>query len=133
MQVESSERYRRRGCEKDERTEEEQYIDPLDRSICTPLQFPTLLCVPNNYSNMFDLDAFNRGRIAHGVLMSLAVIVFFPLGGVLIRLLKHPSTARIHIALQLLGLAVLIAGFGLGLWVQDQINIVGDTQAASPF
>ena len=82
---------------------------------------------------MFDLDAFNRGRIAHGVLMSLAVIVFFPLGGVLIRLLKHPSTARIHIALQLLGLAVLIAGFGLGLWVQDQINIVGDTQAASPF
>lgn len=73
---------------------------------------------------MFDFDAFNRGRIAHGVLMSLAVIVFFPLGGVLIRILKNPSTVKIHVALQIIGLAVLIAGFGLGLWVQDQINIV---------
>jgi uncharacterized membrane protein len=73
---------------------------------------------------MFDLDAFNRGRIAHGVLTSLAVILFFPIGGVLLRLLKSPSIVRIHIALQVLGLAVLIAGFGLGLWVQEQINIV---------
>ena len=63
---------------------------------------------------MFDFDAFNRGRIAHGLLMALAVIVFFPLGGVLIRLLKNPSTVKIHIALQVIGLAVLIAGFGLG-------------------
>jgi uncharacterized membrane protein len=73
---------------------------------------------------MFDFDAFNRGRIAHGVLTSLAIILFFPIGGVLLRLLRGPNIVKIHITLQVLGLAVLLAGFGLGIWVQEQIKIV---------
>jgi hypothetical protein len=73
---------------------------------------------------MFDFHAFNRARIAHGVLMSLAIIVFFPMGGFLVRLLSSPRTVRIHMLCQIIGLGILVAGFGLGLRIQEQIHIV---------
>ena len=73
---------------------------------------------------MFDFHAFNRARIAHGVCMSLAVILFFPLGGIILRLLKIRGNVNIHIAWQILGLCMLTAGFGLGVWVQDDVFIV---------
>jgi hypothetical protein len=81
-------------------------------------------------ANMLDFDALKRARIAHGVLMSLAVILFFPIGGILVRVLRNPMTVKLHILCQLLGLSVLVAGFGLGLWFQKQVGIVRSSHAS---
>ncbi|OAL50047.1 hypothetical protein IQ07DRAFT_653228 [Pyrenochaeta sp. DS3sAY3a] len=59
----------------------------------------------------------SKVRTAHAVLMSLAVVFWFPLGVVLLRLLKVKNTVRWHAIWQSFGLVLLIAGFGLGCWV----------------
>ncbi|KIW02158.1 uncharacterized protein PV09_06642 [Verruconis gallopava] len=71
---------------------------------------------------MFDFETLNRARIAHGVLMSLAVFLF-SIGAVLLRLLKGPVNVKVHIVLQSFGVTILIGGFGLGLWVQEGMFI----------
>ena len=58
-----------------------------------------------------------RTRIAHGVLMSLAFVVFFPLGAVLVRVLKIRSTAWIHSGTQVVGYLIALVGMGLGVWL----------------
>ncbi|KAH8821368.1 hypothetical protein F5884DRAFT_894148 [Xylogone sp. PMI_703] len=58
---------------------------------------------------------------AHGIVMGLAMVVFFPLGAMSWKLLGRVCSGRtllwIHIICQTIGFMLLIAGFGLGVWV----------------
>ena len=73
---------------------------------------------------MFNFSTFNKARIAHGVLASLAVILFFPVGAIFLRLYTGKNVVRYHYIWQLFGLAILISGFGLGIWLEMQIDEV---------
>ncbi|KAF2688484.1 hypothetical protein K458DRAFT_277705, partial [Lentithecium fluviatile CBS 122367] len=55
----------------------------------------------------------------HGAVISIAVIIWFPLGVFLLRYLKHPNTVRFHAIWQFFGLFLLLVGFGLGVWLSD--------------
>ncbi len=63
--------------------------------------------------------------IAHGTLMGLAVVVILPLGALMMRLFSFPSLVRVHVFAQVLGFTVLLAGFGVGVWVGVITNNVG--------
>jgi hypothetical protein len=57
----------------------------------------------------------------HGIIMGLTVVVIFPLGAMSGKLFNRIFSQRTlfwaHICCQTLGLAMLITGFGLGVWV----------------
>ena len=55
--------------------------------------------------------------IAHGVLMSLAFVLFFPAGAVLVRVLTGKKTLWIHSGTQFFAFCIAIAGMGLGVWL----------------
>jgi hypothetical protein len=58
----------------------------------------------------------NNADILHGVLMGIATVLVFPIGGLIARLSKSRYTLWIHVGSQLFGLALLLAGFGAGIW-----------------
>ena len=58
----------------------------------------------------------NNVDTAHGVLMGLAVVLFLPLGALLMRLPGSKNMLWVHAACQLFGLIVLILGFAMGVW-----------------
>lgn len=65
----------------------------------------------------------SKVRTAHAVLMCLAIVFWFPLGVILLRLLKVKNTVRWHAIWQSLGLVLLIAGFGLGVWISKKAGV----------
>ncbi|KAF1979372.1 hypothetical protein BU23DRAFT_595257 [Bimuria novae-zelandiae CBS 107.79] len=79
-------------------------------------------CDENNSSNSFtpinigSIKPSTKILIAHGVLASLAFVVFFPMGAIAIRLVSFTGVVWFHAAFQIFGYAVYIAGFGLGLY-----------------
>lgn len=56
-----------------------------------------------------------RSVYAHGVLMSLAFVVMFPLGALSIRLFNFKGIIWLHAGLQMLAFAVALSAFGLGV------------------
>lgn len=60
----------------------------------------------------------NRRNIllAHGVMASLAFLVFFPVGAIVMRLGKFNGVLQVHIALQVLSWLMFITAFVLGLY-----------------
>ncbi|EXJ66747.1 uncharacterized protein A1O5_09942 [Cladophialophora psammophila CBS 110553] len=63
----------------------------------------------------------HRSDKVHGIMMGITVIIVFPFGSICWRLLDRVVSGRtlfrIHVCCQLLGLGMLISGFGLGAWV----------------
>jgi len=62
--------------------------------------------------------------IVHGVLMGIAIVLFFPIGAIITRLSKSRHMMWIHVGCQISGLIVFLAGFGAGVWtiiVHDEI------------
>ena len=55
--------------------------------------------------------------LAHAVMASLAFLVFFPVGGILIRVASFTGLVWIHAAVQILGFLVYIVAFGIGIWI----------------
>lgn len=55
--------------------------------------------------------------LAHGVLMCFAMSVLFPLGAILLRLLKMKHLAWFHGAVQILAWALAISGFSCGIYI----------------
>jgi hypothetical protein len=66
-----------------------------------------------------DWPTRNKAHIVHGVVASVAVIVWFPLGVFTLRLLNLPLVVRFHAIWQFFGLFLLIVGFGLGVWLSN--------------
>ncbi|KAF2797492.1 hypothetical protein K505DRAFT_358369 [Melanomma pulvis-pyrius CBS 109.77] len=59
-------------------------------------------------------------RTAHGVIMPLAIVVWFPLGVFLLRLLNMKNKVLWHTVWQSFGLVLLVTGFGLGRWLSNK-------------
>lgn len=52
----------------------------------------------------------------HGILASVAFVLLFPFGGILIRVGNFPSLIWVHAGIQMLAWVVFAVGFGLGLY-----------------
>jgi uncharacterized membrane protein YfcA len=67
----------------------------------------------------------NNVDMAHGVLMGLAVVLFLPLGALVMRLPGSKNMLWVHAACQIFGLVVLILGFAMGVWtsiIHTEVN-----------
>ena len=54
---------------------------------------------------------------AHGVLAALAFVIFFPLGGIMIRVFHFPGLVWAHGIMQVLGFLVYTAAVALGIYI----------------
>ena len=54
-------------------------------------------------------------EMAHAILATLAWVIFFPLGAVLMRMLRAETTIWIHALVQLSSIAIITAAAGLGI------------------
>ncbi|KAF4170808.1 hypothetical protein CNMCM8694_004219 [Aspergillus lentulus] len=70
-------------------------------------------------------DSIRKKRIAHAVLMIVSFVILFPLIALGIPLFPSSRTVVIHAGLQLSTLALVIAGFGLGISMAKSLNFVG--------
>lgn len=57
--------------------------------------------------------------MAHGILASLAFVILFPIGGILVRLATFSGFVRIHVCIQLLAYTIFLAAFGLGAYMSN--------------
>jgi hypothetical protein len=62
--------------------------------------------------------------IAHGVLASLAFVIFFPFGAISIRLFNFPGLVWFHAVVQVIAYLLFIAAFGIGIYLATQIHMV---------
>ncbi|KAJ4288559.1 hypothetical protein N0V90_011796 [Kalmusia sp. IMI 367209] len=65
-------------------------------------------------------DGVTSFSIAHGVLASLAFVILFPMGSILIRLGSFPGLWLVHGLFQLFAFLVYISAFGIGIWLTQQ-------------
>ena len=59
----------------------------------------------------------NSVLLAHAVMASLAFLVLFPTGAILIRLASFMGLIWVHAALQALAYVIYIVAFGMGVWL----------------
>ena len=77
---------------------------------------------------MFTLD-LEAIRIAHACLASAAMLVFFPFGGVVIRLVGHRHIAWFHAGVQMFAYTIFLAAAGLGIWMATNYDVVSQQQS----
>lgn len=65
----------------------------------------------------------DKVRTAHGVIMPLTIVVWFPLGVFLLRFLNMKNKVLWHAVWQGFGLALLVTGFGLGRWLSKKAGV----------
>jgi hypothetical protein len=71
-----------------------------------------------------DFEKAQRAMIAHGVLASLAFVIFFPFGAISIRLFSFPGLLWFHAIVQVIAYLLFIAAFGVGIYMATQIHRV---------
>lgn len=71
-----------------------------------------------------DFEKAQRAMIAHGVLASLAFVIFFPFGAISIRLFSFPGLLWFHAVVQVVAYLLFIAAFGIGIYLATQIHRV---------
>ena len=71
------------------------------------------------------LERVDRATIAHGSIMCLAFVIFFPSGSLLIRLGHFKGVVYVHAAIQMFAYAMALAGLGLGVYVANAPTKVG--------
>lgn len=62
-----------------------------------------------------DYDTAMRRRTAHGIVATVAFVILFPLGAILLRLIPGRFSVWIHALVQVLAWLLYIAGFALGV------------------
>ena len=67
----------------------------------------------------------NHATIAHGTIMCLAFVIFFPSGSLLIRLGRFKGVVYAHAGIQMFAYAMALAGLGLGVYVAHAPTKVG--------
>ncbi|KAI4856553.1 hypothetical protein E4T45_01983 [Aureobasidium sp. EXF-8846] len=70
-----------------------------------------------------DFEKAQRAMIAHGVLASLAFVIFFPFGAISIRLFSFPGLLWFHAVVQIIAYLLFIAAFGIGIYLATQIHM----------
>lgn len=63
----------------------------------------------------FDYDTAMRRRSAHGIIATIAFVILFPLGAILLRIIPGHWSVRIHYFVQIIAWLLYIAGFALGV------------------
>lgn len=66
----------------------------------------------------------NRAHIAHGTVISIAIVLLFPIGGMITRQSHFKHRIWLHAAWQMFSMLVLITGFALGVWLSILHNEV---------
>jgi hypothetical protein len=74
-------------------------------------------------------DEQDTYRTAHGVLASVAFLLVFPLGAMLMRLANFSGLLWTHAGLQIFGLLMFVAAAGLGIFMADGENHLDDPHA----
>ena len=79
-------------------------------------------------------SAMKRHRmiIAHGVLMSLAFVIFYPLGAILIRALSFKGLVWVHAGVQVFAYTLALAGMGIGVWFTQNSDASVSSVDSSP-
>ncbi|KAM0802059.1 hypothetical protein BDR22DRAFT_844817 [Usnea florida] len=71
------------------------------------------------------LERVDRATIAHGTIMCLAFVIFFPSGSLLIRLGHFKGVVYVHAGIQMFAYAMALTGLGLGVYVANAPTKVG--------
>lgn len=71
----------------------------------------------------FDISAATRYRWIHGILCSLAMVLLFPIGSILMRVVPGRFAIWIHAAFQVVAMLVHIAGVGLGIYLVTLVQL----------
>lgn len=58
-----------------------------------------------------------KAHIAHGTVISIAIVLFFPLGATMVPLFSTKNILWWHMVWQMTGMFILLVGFGLGCWL----------------
>jgi len=74
------------------------------------------------YGSSFNYAQLTSLRAAHGVLASLALVFFFPMGAIIVRLLPGKWTVAIHIAFQVTGYLLFTVAVGLGIYIAQAVD-----------
>ena len=64
-----------------------------------------------------EIKLANRIRKAHGAIMSLAFVIVYPLGAILIRLFSFSGLIWVHAATQIFAYMMAVTGLGLGVYI----------------
>ena len=68
-------------------------------------------------------------EMAHGTLMSLAFVIFLPMGAMIIRLLSFRNLVWVHAGIQIFAYTMALAGMGLGVY----LGVTGEYRVGGPF
>lgn len=85
------------------------------------------------FANYFSSNTYNTGTdaewagIVHAVFMCLAFLLVFPLGAVLLRLMRR---VMVHAAIQAVGVGLVVIGVGLGVYASRMYNKVSRKESA---
>lgn len=66
-----------------------------------------------------------RVRATHGILGAIAMIVLFPGGAILMRVLPGRFAVWMHAVMEIISLAVLIAAVGMGIHLVEEVKDMG--------
>jgi hypothetical protein len=83
--------------------------------------------VPNNNGAPFDVEEANRARATHGVLAALAMVVLFPWGSILMRVVPGRWAMRVHAAMQVVALSLYLVAVAIGIWLVREVRIPGQS------
>ena len=75
-----------------------------------------------NYEELYLMPALLK---AHGSVMGVAFVIVLPLGAWCLRLVQSKNGVWLHVALQILGWVMMLAGLGLGIKAGSIVDIVG--------
>jgi hypothetical protein len=81
---------------------------------------------PSQFASMFTID-LEAIRVAHAVLASVCMLIFFPFGGIILRLVppeEHPHIVWFHAGVQIFAYTVYLAAAGLGIWMAVNYGVV---------
>ncbi|WPG98638.1 iron reductase domain protein [Acrodontium crateriforme] len=71
---------------------------------------------PKGFAALSD-DKQNMIIVIHGAMAAIAWVALFPLGGIVMRLIKGKSTIWMHAGIQMLALSLFTAAAGIGIWM----------------
>ncbi|KAF2091532.1 iron reductase domain protein, partial [Saccharata proteae CBS 121410] len=77
-------------------------------------------------SSCGEFSNYSKMIIAHGVLASLAFVIFFPAGAISIRLFSFPGLIWFHAAMQAFAYVVYIAAFGIGVYLATTFEMIDE-------
>ncbi|KAK5208836.1 hypothetical protein LTR41_005233 [Exophiala xenobiotica] len=67
-------------------------------------------------------SSYKTVRIVHAVLAASVFLIFFPVGGIIMRVSRHPKAIWVHAAVQTFGYVVFVAAAGCGIWMAKKVH-----------